>query len=50
MTKNSTRWTACALLLSLLSMMTIHGVQSQVAYEAMRNKNLRPRFGGPNMV
>lgn len=50
MTKNSSRVFACAVVLSLLSMVAIQGVQSQLAYEAMRNKNLRSKFGGPNVV
>jgi hypothetical protein len=49
MTKNSSRVMACALALSLLSMMAIEGVQSQLAYNAMKDK-VRPRFGGPSMA
>jgi hypothetical protein len=49
MTKKFSRVMACALALGLLSMMAIEGVQSQLAYDVVRNK-VRPRIGGPTMA
>ena len=49
MTKNSSRWVACALALGVLSLSSLEGAHSKIAYSAMKNKNLKPRFGGPSI-
>jgi hypothetical protein len=46
--KKSSLWTTLALF--LLGSLSLQGARSQIAYELVRNRNLRPRFGGPNIV
>lgn len=52
MTKySSKRSMACALVaLGVLSLSSLDGVHSKIAYSTMKAKNLKPRFGGPSIV